>query len=48
VPSARDIAEAHFPDFVWLIVSLESGDGMCRAWRISQARPEELALVVER
>jgi proteasome lid subunit RPN8/RPN11 len=48
VPSARDIAEAHFSDFVWLIVSLESGDGVCRAWRISQARAEELAFIIER
>jgi proteasome lid subunit RPN8/RPN11 len=48
VPSARDIAEAHYAEFVWLIVSLESGEGVCRAWRIDQARPEEMALIVER
>jgi [CysO sulfur-carrier protein]-S-L-cysteine hydrolase len=47
VPSPRDRAEAHYPEFVWLIVSLETAAEECRAYRIVEGSAEELALVVD-
>jgi [CysO sulfur-carrier protein]-S-L-cysteine hydrolase len=47
VPSARDLAEAHYPEFVWLIVSLQSTAAKCRAYRIVGGNAEELTIVVE-
>jgi proteasome lid subunit RPN8/RPN11 len=46
VPSPRDLAEASYPDFVWLIVSLESDDADYRAYRIAGAAMA-LDLVIE-
>jgi proteasome lid subunit RPN8/RPN11 len=34
VPSPRDLAEAHYPEFVWVIVSLESGSPAFGLFRI--------------
>ncbi|HZB25841.1 MAG TPA: M67 family metallopeptidase [Vicinamibacterales bacterium] len=44
VPSPRDIAEAHYPEFVWLIVSLLGELPECRAFRISEGRVMELRI----
>ena len=35
VPSPRDIAEAHYPEFIWLIVSLADSEG--RVGSVSRA-----------
>ena len=46
VPSASDVAEAFYPDFVYLIVSLADADRPeCRAWRIRDGAAEEIALL---
>jgi len=45
-PSQTDINLAHYPHWVYLIVSLE-GEPEVRAWRIADGRVEEEALVVE-
>ena len=47
IPSPRDLAEAHYPEFVWLIVSLASGTPDYRAYRIENGKAEELRLRVE-
>lgn len=47
VPSARDRAEAHYSDFVWLIVSLAATRPVCRAYQIVSGTVEELPLIVE-
>jgi [CysO sulfur-carrier protein]-S-L-cysteine hydrolase len=47
VPSPRDLAEAHYPEFVWLIVSLETAGTASRAYRIVDGCAEELELRVE-
>ena len=45
VPSASDVAEAFYPDFVYLIVSLAAADRPeCRAWRIRDGAAEEIRL----
>jgi proteasome lid subunit RPN8/RPN11 len=47
VPSPRDIAEANYPDFVWLIVSLAGREPECRTYRIVGKDVTELPLAVE-
>lgn len=47
VPSPRDVAEAHYPEFVWLIVSLETSAAESRAYRIVHGCVEELELRIE-
>jgi proteasome lid subunit RPN8/RPN11 len=47
IPSPRDVAEAYYPEFVWLIVSLASDVPDCRAYRIENGRADELSLIVE-
>lgn len=47
VPSERDVAEAQYPEFLWLIVSLQTGDPVYRAFRIDRGTVEEVYLVVE-
>jgi proteasome lid subunit RPN8/RPN11 len=49
IPSPRDIAEAHYPEFVWLIVSLAGDRPQFGAYRIteSEAIPMTLSLVTE-
>ena len=47
VPSARDVAEAHYPEFLWLIVSLETAQPAYRAYRLARGTVEEVELVVE-
>ena len=44
VPSPRDIAEAQYPEFVWLIVSLAGDVPQCRAFRISGGEVAELRI----
>lgn len=45
IPSETDIAEAQFPDFIWIIVSLASPDAPdVRAYRIEAGRFEEATL----
>jgi proteasome lid subunit RPN8/RPN11 len=45
VPSATDIAEAQYPEFVWVIVSLAAADAPeIRAYRIDAGRFEEIAV----
>ncbi len=47
-PSASDVAEAFYPDFVYLIVSLMTANRPeCRAWRIRDGAAEEIALLRE-
>lgn len=46
VPSPRDVAEAHYPEFIWMIVSLEAAHPECRAFRIEGGRVRELPLIV--
>lgn len=49
VPSPRDLAESHYPEFVWVIVSLErDGAPDFRAYRIEGGTATALALTVER
>ena len=45
-PSQTDINLALYPDWLYLIVSLES-EPVVRAWRIADGRVEEEAVVVE-
>jgi proteasome lid subunit RPN8/RPN11 len=46
-PSPSDVAEAFYPDFVYLIVSLAvPARPECRAWRIRDGAAEEIALLV--
>lgn len=47
VPSPRDLQEAHYPEFVWLIVSLQTTAEECRAYRIVDGRANEIALVID-
>ena len=44
VPSARDLAEAHYPEFLWLIVSLASDVPEFRAYRIVRGKADEITL----
>jgi proteasome lid subunit RPN8/RPN11 len=45
IPSASDIAEAFYPDYVYVIVSLAVPHRPeCRAWRIRDGEVEEIAL----
>jgi proteasome lid subunit RPN8/RPN11 len=48
VPSARDLAEASVPDFVYLIVSLAetNSDDSVRAYRLAEGRATPLTIVV--
>jgi proteasome lid subunit RPN8/RPN11 len=45
-PSARDLAEASFPEFVYLIVSPAEGDArnQVRAYRLTEGRVTSLAI----
>jgi proteasome lid subunit RPN8/RPN11 len=45
-PSATDIAEAFYPEAVYLIWSAQKGDWLCRAYRILDARvfPVEISV----
>lgn len=46
IPSGTDLAEALYPDFIWLIVSLAPpGNGQLAAWRIEAGRPVPLELI---
>lgn len=45
-PSPTDVAEASYPDFVWLIVSLADAAPAFRAWRITSNGIAEIRLVV--
>jgi proteasome lid subunit RPN8/RPN11 len=47
VPSASDVSEAFYPEFVYVIVSLEGTDPQVRAWRIVGARVVEQQILVE-
>jgi proteasome lid subunit RPN8/RPN11 len=47
-PSASDVAEAFYPDFVYLILSLMTANQPeCRAWRLRDGAAEEIALLRE-
>lgn len=43
-PSPRDVAEAAYDEAVYLIVGLEAGQRTLRAFRIRQAKAEEIVL----
>jgi proteasome lid subunit RPN8/RPN11 len=45
-PSQTDINLAHYPHWIYAIVSLD-GDATVRAWRIADGRVEEEPVVVE-
>lgn len=46
VPSGTDLAEAYYPEFIWLIVSLAPpGDGQLAAWRLEAGRAVPLELI---
>ena len=47
-PSPRDLAEAYYPDFVWLIVSLERDEPDYRLYRIASGTSTAIPLMVER
>ena len=47
VPSPRDLAEALYPEFVWLIVSLCEAEPDFRAYRIASGRGVRLQMIVE-
>jgi hypothetical protein len=47
VPSPRDIAEAHYPEFIWLIVSLAGARPEFAAYRIIAGKAEAIPLVVQ-
>jgi proteasome lid subunit RPN8/RPN11 len=42
VPSASDIAEAYYPEFVYVIVSLAGSEPDVRAWRIREGAVAEV------
>jgi [CysO sulfur-carrier protein]-S-L-cysteine hydrolase len=45
VPSARDIAEAHYPEFVWIVVSLEDAHAPdVRAYTIADGAVTAVAI----
>ena len=44
IPSTRDIAEAHYPEFIWVIVSLEGESPDCRAFRIAKGEVRQLRI----
>ncbi len=46
VPSPRDLAEAHYPEFLWLIVSVTEAKPDFRAYRIAAGAATEEPLVV--
>ena len=43
-PSASDLAEAYYAEFIWVIVSLASGVETLKAFRLDGARIVELAI----
>jgi proteasome lid subunit RPN8/RPN11 len=45
VPSESDIAEAWYPDFLWIIVSLQSPQPELAGYRIADNRYERVALI---
>jgi proteasome lid subunit RPN8/RPN11 len=45
VPSPRDLAEAHYPEFIWLIVSLAGDRPEFRAYRILAGKSEAIQLL---
>jgi [CysO sulfur-carrier protein]-S-L-cysteine hydrolase len=45
VPSPRDVAEAQYPEFVWLIVSLATEPAEFRAYRIREDQVREVGLL---
>ena len=45
-PSQTDINLAHYPHWIYLIVSLAGQEPLVRAWRIADGRVEEEELVV--
>ena len=47
VPSPRDLAEAHYPEFVWMIVSLMTEPADCRIYSIVSGGARELGLVID-
>ena len=47
VPSPRDLQEAYYPDFVWLIVSLRKGTPEYRIYGIARGAATELELIVD-
>lgn len=48
VPSPRDLEEAHYPEFVWLIVSLKHGPPDYRVYRIADGAATSVELIPER
>ena len=46
VPSPRDLVEAHYPEFVWLIVSLAGDRPDFRAYRIADGKAFAVTLTV--
>jgi desampylase len=44
VPSASDVAEAWYPDFIWIIVSLQMAEPEVAGYRIGENRYERLSL----
>ena len=44
IPSPRDLIEAHYPEFVWLIVSLDGKEPDFRAYRIVDGKAAALEL----
>lgn len=47
VPSERDVAEAHYPDTVQIIVGLKSAQPEIAAWRIADGRLSRVELLIQ-
>lgn len=48
VPSATDLADAQFPDFVWIIVSLaDSHHPAIAAYRLADGQPSPLDVMID-
>ena len=43
-PSPSDVAEAYYPEFIWIIASLAGADPELKAFRVADGRAIELAI----
>lgn len=47
IPSGRDIAESHYPDAAYVIISLQGGTPALAAWRIGTGEIDRLELFIQ-
>ena len=43
-PSPSDVAEAYYPEFIWIIASLAGADPELKAFRVADGQVIELAI----